>query len=364
MCTDQSVQEFFVALVRALQPSMGVWLPPPPPQGGAEKWHPATRPLRDVVADAWTHGRPGAPVPDVAEYQLAGPGNMNLTLRLRCQGVSGGGVSSGPVKWILKQSRPWVHAYPQYSAPVERIGVEAGWYSVAAGIPGTAGMVPCVAGCSTKYAAMLCQDLGDTSDFTPLYAVAAAAGGDARQVLLESLPATAQFLGGLHSGTRGQHEAKGGITHDFTRNTSMRNLNCTHMYELPLADGNPMRGGPLDALEAGLEEAAAAVCANGVVVSTAAALRARYLDDSPPSPPAVLLHGDYFFGSWLSTKDGVFVIDAEFAHVGDAEFDVGVALAHMALAHVPQSDAQAWLETYAKHAAGGRPGLAKTPPPH
>ena len=42
----------------------------------------------------------------------------------------------------------------------------------------------------------------------------------------------------------------------------------------------------------------------------------------------VLLHGDYYPGSWLKTEAGFRVIDPEFCFCGPREFDLGVLAAH------------------------------------
>ncbi|HEY0007966.1 MAG TPA: phosphotransferase [Tepidisphaeraceae bacterium] len=67
----------------------------------------------------------------------------------------------------------------------------------------------------------------------------------------------------------------------------------------------------------------------------------RYLSDG-----ACLLHGDFFPGSWLKTDHRLYVIDPEFCFFGDAEFDVGVAIAHLALARVDLATAEAFLTAY------------------
>jgi 5-methylthioribose kinase len=46
----------------------------------------------------------------------------------------------------------------------------------------------------------------------------------------------------------------------------------------------------------------------------------------------VLLHGDFYPGSWVRSKGGPKVIDPEFAFFGHAEYDVGVLRAHLILA--------------------------------
>ena len=64
---------------------------------------------------------------------------------------------------------------------------------------------------------------------------------------------------------------------------------------------------------------------------------------------AVLLHGDYYPGSWLKVSSGFKVIDPEFAFFGPAEYDLGVMLAHLRLAQQPEEDIGRVLDMY-----GGR----------
>lgn len=44
------------------------------------------------------------------------------------------------------------------------------------------------------------------------------------------------------------------------------------------------------------------------------------------------MHGDFYPGSWLQVSSGIKIIDPEFGGLGDAEFDLGVFLAHLDLA--------------------------------
>ncbi|MEM7375673.1 MAG: phosphotransferase, partial [Bacteroidota bacterium] len=67
-----------------------------------------------------------------------------------------------------------------------------------------------------------------------------------------------------------------------------------------------------------------------------------YLSEGP-----VLIHGDFYPGSWLRTENGLKVIDAEFSFRGYAEFDLGVFAAHMALASQGEEVTSELLERYA-----------------
>ena len=43
------------------------------------------------------------------------------------------------------------------------------------------------------------------------------------------------------------------------------------------------------------------------------------------------MHGDFYPGSWLQVPSGIKIIDPEFGGLGDAEFDLGIFLAHLDL---------------------------------
>ena len=60
----------------------------------------------------------------------------------------------------------------------------------------------------------------------------------------------------------------------------------------------------------------------------------------------VLLHGDFYPGSWLRHGDGVRVIDPEFGFIGAAEFDLGGLRAHLAFIGVSEAKLDAALAGY------------------
>jgi 5-methylthioribose kinase len=62
----------------------------------------------------------------------------------------------------------------------------------------------------------------------------------------------------------------------------------------------------------------------------------------------ILLHGDYYPGSWLNTKTVLKIIDPEFAFYGKAEFDLGVLYAHLFMAQQPDSVFEIIKEFYKK----------------
>ena len=104
----------------------------------------------------------------------------------------------------------------------------------------------------------------------------------------------------------------------------MRRLNHQHIFEVPLQQDN---GIDLEDLEAGLSAAVTRLRADANYRARLRRVADRYLGRG-----AVLLHGDYFPGSWLRTAHGIFVIDPEFCFYGDPEVDLGCAVAHLRLA--------------------------------
>lgn len=242
----------------------------------------------------------------------AGQGNMNLTLR----------VTTDRRSLILKQSRPWVERYPQIEAPVERCDIEADFYRRVTGVEAVAGAMPRLLGHSQADHAMVLEDLGVSADLTDVYA--------GRPMEPEDMAELGRYLTALHAIA---------LPADGERltNRAMRALNHAHQYRIPLEQGN---GLDLDAIEAGLNAAAAQAIHDKPCTDAVSALGQRYLADGD-----YLLHGDFFPGSWLRHEDGLRIIDPEFAFHGDREYDLGVALAHLVLARQPDA-ARALLAGY------------------
>ncbi len=89
----------------------------------------------------------------------------------------------------------------------------------------------------------------------------------------------------------------------------------------------PDNGFDLDQIQPGLQALAMEYKNDKQLKIKAAALGRIYLQDG-----TTLLHGDYYPGSWLSTWQGIKVIDPEFSFYGCPEFDLGVMIAHLMLA--------------------------------
>lgn len=237
--------------------------------------------------------------------ERAGAGNMNLTLRVRTRAGS----------LIVKQGRPWVEKYPQFAAPPDRTLVEAAFYEAVASSPAVSAMMPAVRHVDRRNRVIALEDLGAASDCTDFYKGKA-----------PSMTSLTALLGWLESLTRVVVKSE---CRAIFANRAMRALNHEHIFDVPL---RPNNGLDLDALTPGLAAEARAMAADSDFRAAVAALGHRYLADG-----TVLVHGDYFPGSWLETSSGLRVIDPEFCFLGDPEFDCGVMAAHLAMGGCDQA---------------------------
>jgi len=252
----------------------------------------------------------------------AGEGNMNRTLRFDCTNC--GDLPSV----VLKQAVPFVAKYPDIPAPIERGAAEAAFYHSAQNHPQLEARLPRLLGTDKVNHLLALEDLGQAADLTAAY-------GDEQlqHRLTEFVQPLMQWLGELHA-----------ITPPVLHNHCMRELNHTHIFELPLQNDNGLELGDLaDVAER---------CANHDELKSAAHhLGQIYIGKSTHTSTPVLLHGDFYPGSWLGTlaaPNEVKVIDPEFAFVGPAEFDVGVCLAHLQFAGMTLEQASTALDHYDK----------------
>lgn len=262
----------------------------------------------------------GYKAPKVISAKKAGEGNMNLTLRV--------GLEDGKTV-ILKQARPWVEKYPQVAAPADRAMSEAGFYELTGKLSGVNARMPRMLGKSQRHKALVFEDLGPSSDLTSVY--------KGHELSVDQAGALGSYLLSLHDGTRGMFAEK-------MANRDMRALNHAHMYDLPLRDPPLLE---LDALGRGLAAEAGRLRNDATYIRHIGELGKRYLSDGE-----VLLHGDFFPGSFLTTPGGLFVIDPEFCFFGFVEFDLGVCVAHMALGRQPVKLAERLLQVYQQQEAG------------
>ncbi|UZD23102.1 phosphotransferase [Algoriphagus halophytocola] len=242
----------------------------------------------------------------------AGEGNMNLVLR----------VSTSQRSIILKQSKDYVRKFPQIPAPIERIKVEHRFYEILQHHPWLQHYSPKVLGYLPEQHILITQDLGKGSDFSRMY------NPDFR-FNEDDFDALSHYLNHLHSIQ--------GI--DFPANSSMKTLNHEHLFRFPF---DPENGMDLDSIQEGLQELSLSYKADADLKSKLEQLGARYL-----SKGDTLLHGDFYPGSWLSTSNGLKIIDPEFGFLGDKEFDLGILLAHFDLAAADPQWKKRFLDAYA-----------------
>lgn len=263
----------------------------------------------------------------VRSLSSAGAGNMNLTLR----------ADLGGRTVIVKQARAWVEKYPDIPAPPERAEAEAAFYAAAQRHPDVARAMPRLLGHAPQAHLLVLEDLGAAADLTTLYAddpedlddPPPRGSDDPTQLSPHDLQTLLGWLGALH---RIRPSALDPAVRQTLTNPLMRALNHAHVFELPFAAEPPL---DLDAVTEGLAAVQADVAADTALVARIHRLGARYT--GPARPQDVVLHGDFYPGSWLRSAAGLRVIDPEFTFVGDPAFDRGVVVAHLLLSAHPRA---------------------------
>ncbi len=262
----------------------------------------------------------------VASVGSAGEGNMNLVRR----------VVTDRRSVIVKHALPYVAKYPTIAAPADRAAMERAWYEAVAASPAVSARMPALLGGDEAGRALVLEDFGEAADLTTVYL-----DGTLDEGVVDALAA---FLAGLHDATEGRSSGLG-----IVANRAMRVLNHAHIFDVPL---QPDNGIALDSLERGLSEVVTGLRVDAAYREQVDATGRRYLADYRDDATAVLLHGDYFPGSWLATGDGVRVIDPEFGFFGPAAFDVAVATAHFVLAGCPPL-AERFIAAYERFSSTG-----------
>ncbi|MDA1076018.1 MAG: phosphotransferase, partial [Proteobacteria bacterium] len=243
----------------------------------------------------WMH--PGEGLTALAS---AGEGNMNRTLRASIHGEQDRSL-------ILKQAVPHVARYPTIAAPVERGAIEAKFYQAVQTHASVAAMMPQLLGRDPANHLLCLEDLGGGRDCTYLYQESASQTFDTTDLC--------DWLGQLH-----------GITPPpQIDNLAMRTLNHEHIFVLPLAQNNGID------LHAGLADLKNQ-CVHNKRLNAKAAELARLYRKPDTAAIQVLLHGDFYPGSFIEHSKGLSVIDPEFTFTGPPEFDLGVMLAHLVMA--------------------------------
>jgi 5-methylthioribose kinase len=242
----------------------------------------------------------------VVDIGKAGEGNMNLVLR----------VTTDRRSVIVKQARPWVEKYPTIAAPAERILAEIDFYERVSDVDELRTVMPSVVATAPQLRLLVLEDLGEAADYTCLYDPDDC-GQDADAVFKKA----ANWIARLH---RQGRSSGGSVGCD-----ALRELNHAHMFSIPLSDPPVL---DLDSVCDGLESASRPLRVSEDLRDAIDRLGETYLRGRSATE-TVLLHGDYYPGSWLRTNDGFRVIDPEFCFRGPREFDLGVMAAHRIFCH-------------------------------
>jgi 5-methylthioribose kinase len=240
----------------------------------------------------------------ITATEKPGEGNMNFVLR----------VITTHRSVILKQSRPWVEKYPHVAAPVERLQAEAAYYQLTATEPSLRAMSPALLAADLDQLVLLFEDLGAGSDYTFSYAQGACLSRSEIETIFG-------YLAKLHGAFINAD------TTQFPSNHALKKLNHEHIFNYPF---NAQNGFDLDSIQPGL-----AALATPIIQDYSLRERLNYLGHLYLGSGPVLIHGDFYPGSWLRTSTGLKIIDPEFAHFGHAEFDLGVLLAHLFMTRTP-----------------------------
>ena len=232
----------------------------------------------------------------IKAIEKPGEGNMNVVLR----------ISTNKRSFIAKQSRPFVQKYQDIPAPIDRIAVEHQFYQtiekgkIHRHLPKVLGFLP-------KDYLLFLEDLGHSEDFSFVY---------------EKRAISENHLAQLVTIAKGIHQSK--VTGDYPENIELRKLNHQHIFVLPFLEDN---GFSLDDVQEGLQALSLPFKQDEELKEQIISLGELYL-----STGEVLLHGDYYPGSWMGKNEKVFVLDPEFSFLGAAEFDLGVMAAHLFMA--------------------------------
>jgi 5-methylthioribose kinase len=259
----------------------------------------AQRLLTDDDVAAYLRERGLANAGEPVAVTAAGDGNINWVRRVRIGGAR-------PRSFVLKQARPALERFPQYAAPTERLLCEARWLEQAAPHDRDA-ICPRVLALDAENRVLVLEDLSACERLD----AALANGRDVAQCM----EAIARLLARVHVAT-----ARDEALAACFENEAMRRLHGEHIFVLPYQ--------PNDfGLSPRLEAAARELRADATLVRAAREAYDDYL-----RPTGALVHADVQAGNVLLTPSGgVKLLDAEIAHVGDAAFDLGTLLAHLAL---------------------------------
>ena len=247
---------------------------------------------------------------NIISISKPGEGNMNVVLR----------VITNQRSFILKQSRPYVQKYQQIEAPLNRIEVEYKFYEAVQGAFISA-HIPAILEFDQKNYLIQMQDLGQCDDMTFCY--------QDRKISYQILEKLVNISEAIH---------KLGNVQNFPENKILRQLNHQHIFVLPFLEDN---GFQLNDIQEGLQELSLPYKKDTAIKKVVHKLGDRYL-----SKGNVLIHGDYYPGSWMQLENEVYIIDPEFSFIGFREFDLGVMTAHLIMATMDDSSLATVMELY------------------
>lgn len=231
----------------------------------------------------------------IKSIEKPGEGNMNVVLRITTNNRS----------FIAKQSRPFVQKYQDIPAPIDRILVEYEFYKniknskVNCYLPKLIAFLP-------EYHMLFLEDLGESKDMSFIY--------NSKSISIKHIKHLVEILEGIHKIKVSNYPA----------NLELRKLNHQHIFILPFINDNGIN---LDDIQEGLTEISQAIINDPNIKAKVNEFGNLYLSEGE-----VLLHGDYYPGSWMQQDDSIFVLDPEFSFTGPAEFDVAVMIAHLVMA--------------------------------
>ncbi len=275
----------------------------------------------------------------------AGEGNMNRTLRANlspgAKHYADSDTQTSLNSLILKQSVPFVAKYPDIPAPVNRCASEADFYRAASESSNVRALMPRLMGYDADRHLLSFEDLGEAADFLSRYQGIPFKQDQQRQLL--------HWLAELHSLLLAPGDWPS------LENLAMRQLNHEHIFDLPLRRSN---GLDLDAITTGLDELAEEMIQDEKLISSCQLLGQLYLGATNDN--SVLLHGDFYPGSWLEVDtgdgaSGVRIIDPEFGFFGPREFDLGVYIAHCCFIGLNSDAIDRALDWYSERASS-QPG--------
>lgn len=230
---------------------------------------------------------------EVLSTRIPGEGNMNVVIQ----------VTTDSRSFILKQSRPYVNKYQQIAAPAERIETEYQFYQATNNTALKASMPQLLAYSQEHYLMMLTYVEG-FEDMTRLYADGAVTAGEVADLT--------KLLNEVHLAA---------VPAGYPENRELRQLNHQHIFVLPFLQDN---GFELDDVQTGLQALSQPYKADAALKEKIDHLGQLYLSSGD-----ILLHGDYYPGSWMRADGRFYVIDTEFSFSGFREFDIGVMIAHL-----------------------------------